>query len=178
MEVGRGDIGYLLAKASQRWNELLYEKFVQRGFAEIRPAFGSVLLPLFEDDGLRMGALAARARLSKQTMTTLVRLTERAGLVRRERDPSDGRATRVWLTERSRAFEPVGEEVLAELDGHVRSVVSDRDLEITRTVLKGVMDLWSPEQSRASSTPRQSVSSPTSRRSRTSRAGRRSSPAS
>src|SRR5262245_58814817 len=98
MELGRRDIGYLLAKASQRRTELPDESLVVRGLAEVRPAFGSVLLPLFEADGLRMGALAARARLSKQTMTTLVRLTEREGLVRRERDPSDGRATRVWLT--------------------------------------------------------------------------------
>src|SRR5918911_1391415 len=89
-----GNLGFLLAKASQRWNELLYDRFVERGFAEVRPAYGSLLLPLFEEDGLRMGQLAERARLSKQTMTTMVRLLERAGLVVRERDESDGRAFR------------------------------------------------------------------------------------
>ena len=40
-----------------------------------------------------MGELARRARLAKQTMTTMVRLLERDGLVRRETDPADGRAT-------------------------------------------------------------------------------------
>ena len=48
-----------------------------------------------------MGELAARARLAKQTMTTLVRLAERDGLVRRERDVSDRRAFRIFLTARS-----------------------------------------------------------------------------
>ena len=79
----RENLGYLLAKATQRWNELLHAEFVRKGFPEVRPSYGSVLLPLFEEDGLRMGELAARARLAKQTMTTLVRLAERDGLVRR-----------------------------------------------------------------------------------------------
>ncbi len=103
----RENLGYLLAKAAQRWNELLYERFRRRGFADVRPAYGSVLLPLFEDDGLRMGELARRSRLSKQTMTTLVRLMEKGRLVRRERDVQDHRASRVYLTARSRRFRPV-----------------------------------------------------------------------
>jgi DNA-binding MarR family transcriptional regulator len=64
----------------------------------VRPAYGSILLPLFEADGPRMGQLAERARLSKQTMTTMVRLLERDGLVVRERDAADGRAFRISLT--------------------------------------------------------------------------------
>ena len=91
----RDDLGFLLAKASQRWNELLYERFAAAGYPEVRPSYGSILLPLFEEDGLRMGQLAARARLSKQTMTTMVRLLERDGLVERRADPADGRAALV-----------------------------------------------------------------------------------
>ena len=82
----------------------------------MRPAYGSILLPLFEEDGLRMGELAERARLSKQTMTTMVRLLERAGLVVRERDDRDGRAFRIHLTDRAREFQPVAGEVVAELE--------------------------------------------------------------
>ena len=137
----RENLGYLLAKASQRWNELLYEEFVSEGFPEVRPAYGSVLLPLFEEDGLRMGELAARARLSKQTMTTLVRLMERNGLVRRARDPADGRAYLVSLTARSRAFRAVAERVLAGLDGRVASRLSAADRAILTHSLKEVMSL-------------------------------------
>jgi DNA-binding MarR family transcriptional regulator len=42
-----------------------------------------------------MGDLAERARLSKQTMTTMVRLLERDSLVQRRPDSSDGRAALV-----------------------------------------------------------------------------------
>jgi DNA-binding MarR family transcriptional regulator len=134
-------VGFLLAKASQRWNELLYERFVERGFGEVRPAYGSILLPLFEEDGLRMGELAERARLSKQTMTTMVRLLERAGLVVRERDDRDGRAFRIHLTERAREFQPVAGEVVAELEVLVAQALTQRESTALERALKGVIAL-------------------------------------
>src|SRR5438477_377100 len=105
----RDDLGFLLAKATQRWNELLQERFRAAGWSAVRPSYGSILVPLFEEDGLRMGELARRARLSKQTMTTMVRLLERDGLVRRQRDPDDGRAFRIVLTANARRFVPLAE---------------------------------------------------------------------
>jgi DNA-binding MarR family transcriptional regulator len=117
------NVGFLLAKASQRWNELLHAHFSERGYGEVRPAYGSILLPLFEVDGLRMGELGRRARLAKQTMTTMVRLLERDGLVVREPDPGDRRATRVWLTERAREFRPVAEGILGDLDAIVSGLL-------------------------------------------------------
>src|SRR5262249_8107041 len=120
------NLGFLLAKASQRWNELLDERFAAHGFAEVRPSYGSVLLPLFEEEGLRMGQIARRARLSKQTMTTMVRLCERDGLVHRERDPGDARASRIYLSNRGRAFQPVAGKVLRELDVRVVATLGQR----------------------------------------------------
>src|ERR671911_127393 len=75
----RENLGYLLAKASQRWNEQLQRGVAAAGFPEVRASYGSVLIPLIEEDGLRMGEIARRARLSKQTMTTMVRLCEGVG---------------------------------------------------------------------------------------------------
>ena len=100
-----------------------------------------MLLPLFEEDGLGMGEIARRARLSKQTMTTLVRLAERDRLVCRERDPEDGRALRVYLTERSRGFQPVAEAVVAELDALVAGRLTRAELFVFERSLKGVMEL-------------------------------------
>ncbi len=111
----RENLGFLLAKASQRWNELLAERFAAAGFPEVRPSYGSILVPLYEEDGLRMGEIARRARLSKQTMTTMVRLLERDGLVERRLDPHDGRAALVFLTNRAQAFRPVAEATLRDL---------------------------------------------------------------
>ena len=136
-----GNLGFLLAKASQRWNELLTERFAQHGFSEVRPSYGSVLLPLFEQDGLRMGQIADRARMSKQAMTTLVRLCERDGLVVRERDPDDGRAFRVHLSERSLEFKPLAREILRGLALEVGAVLGERQTNALASALKGVMEL-------------------------------------
>jgi DNA-binding MarR family transcriptional regulator len=141
MPVDRNNVGFLLAKATQRWNELLYERFSVRGFPDVRPSYGSILIPLFEEDGLRMGELAARARLAKQTMTTMVRLLERDGLIVREPDPGDRRATRIRLTPRAREFEPVAEEVLAELDALVASRLTKQQTTALPRALKGVISL-------------------------------------
>jgi DNA-binding MarR family transcriptional regulator len=136
-----GNLGFLLAKASQRWNELLAERFVEKRFSEVRPSYGSVLLPLFEEDGLRMGQIAERARLSKQTMTTLVRLCEGDGLVVRGRDPLDARAFRIKLTKRAKDFRPVAGQILRELDGKVLAALGERQTATLTRALKGVMDL-------------------------------------
>jgi DNA-binding MarR family transcriptional regulator len=136
-----GNVGFLLAKASQRWNELLAERFIELGFSEVRPSYGSVLLPLFEEDGLRMGQIAERARLSKQTMTTLVRLCERDGLVARERDPHDARAFRINLTKRAKEFRPVAGRILRELDGKVLAALGERHTATLTRSLEGVMEL-------------------------------------
>ena len=140
-DLTRENLGFLLAKASQRWNELLRERFQAAGFPEVRPAFGSVLAPLFEEDGLRMGELARRSRLAKQTMTTLVRMTERAGLVRREADQEDGRAARVFLTAHAQAFRPVAERAVAELEANLARRLSPTGAETLRASLKDVIDL-------------------------------------
>ena len=121
--ITRENLGFLLAKASQRWNELLSAGFSEHGFSKVRPSYGSVLVPLFEEDGLRIGEIARRSRLSKQTMTTMVRLAERDGLVVREPDPEDARAVRVRLSDRAREFAPVAERVLKRLEERVAGIL-------------------------------------------------------
>jgi DNA-binding MarR family transcriptional regulator len=131
----RANLGYLLAKASQRWNERLQQGFAEAGFPEVKASYGSVLIPLLEEDGLRMGEIARRARLSKQTITTMVRLCERDGLVERRADPGDRRATRVHLTARARSFQPVAEHVLARLEGEARDALGGARLAELRAAL-------------------------------------------
>ncbi len=128
----RNDLGFLLAKATQRWNELLQERFSAAGWGDVRPSYGSILVPLFEEDGLRIGELARRARLSKQTMTTMVRLLERDGLVRREPDPEDGRAFRIVLTGKARRFEPVAERTLDELGALAHERLGEQGLQTVK----------------------------------------------
>jgi len=135
------DVGFLLAKASAHFNGLLLDRFAEAGFPEIRGSFGSLLMPLFEQDARRIGELATAARLSKQSMTGLVAACEQAGLVERERDASDGRAFVVRLTTRGRRFQTVAERVLDDLDRALRDVLGPRTHDALVTALKGVIEL-------------------------------------
>jgi DNA-binding MarR family transcriptional regulator len=91
-----------------------------------------------------MGDVARRARLSKQTMTTMVRLAERDGLVERRPDPRDGRATRVHLSEKGRRFQPVAEAVLKELDAAARASLGERATVSTAKALRALAELGDP----------------------------------
>jgi len=135
------NLGFLLAKASQRWNELLYHEFATAGFPEVRAAYGSLLVPLFGEDGLRQGELARRARLSKQTLTTMTRALEADGLIERRSDPTDARATRIFLTARARRFRPVAERVLSELDARVAEAMGTDDEAALVRSLRAIVDL-------------------------------------
>lgn len=137
----RSNLGFLLAKATQRWNELLYERFCAAGFPEVRPSYGAILVPLFEEDGLRIGELAKRARLSKQNMTTMVRLLEKEGLVVRRPDAEDARASRVYLAKKAQRFRPVAESILAEIETLTGQVLGKASLECTRDWLNRFIEL-------------------------------------
>jgi DNA-binding MarR family transcriptional regulator len=135
------DLGFLLAKASHRFNERLVERFAERGFPEVRASYGSVLMPLFQQDDLRIGELAARAALSKQSMTALVAACEEHGLVERRRDPDDGRAFRVRLTRRGKRFRRTAEAILADLDAEIVALLGRPRHDALVEALRGVMQL-------------------------------------
>lgn len=138
--LNRKNPGFLLAKALQRWNEQLYRGFCEHGYAQVRASYGSVLVPLFEADGLRIGELARRSKLSKQTMTTMVRLLERDCLISRKADVDDSRATRVFLTPLARRFRPIADTVLADIEGKARRLCSRRDFDVIRKWLVDFAD--------------------------------------
>jgi len=137
----RENLGFLLAKASQRWNELLGAEFRGVGYADVRPAHGSILLALFEEDGLRMGELARRARLSKQTLSSMIRAARRRGLVTLRADATDQRATRVFLAPRAKRFREASETVLARVERCVERRLSAREIQDLRRALKHIADM-------------------------------------
>ncbi len=95
-----------------------------------------LLVPFYEEDGLRMGELARRALLSKQIDHHDGAPTEREGLVRRERDLDDGRAFRIVLTRKARRFEPIAERTVTELGELARQRLGDRRLASLKHDLK------------------------------------------
>lgn len=63
-----------------------------------------VLLALWEQDGLGVGAIAERLALEPSTITPLVKRLEANGMVERHRAPDDERRVHVSLTDAGRAM--------------------------------------------------------------------------
>lgn len=67
---------------------------------------------LAREDGLTVGEIAERLAIEVPTVVRTVQRMEAGALVRRERDPQDRRRTRIVLTDRGRALEPVVRDAL------------------------------------------------------------------
>jgi DNA-binding MarR family transcriptional regulator len=79
----------------------------------VRVGQNLVLRELGERDGQTPGEVARRLWLTTPTVVKMAQRMEASGLVRRERDPRDGRLVRLYLTERGRA---AGGAIERELD--------------------------------------------------------------
>ena len=94
-------------------------------------------------EGTRLSVLADRANVAKQTATALVDKLERAGLVSRGPDPTDGRATLVRLTDRARSVLPVARAEEARIEEEWTSVLGARRMGQLRealSLLRGAVD--------------------------------------
>ena len=91
----------LLRRTSQLMVEEVTERLEAAGYRDVPPAYH----PIFENidpEGTRLTVLAARTRLTHQSMGELVTELARRGYVERVADPVDGRARLVRLTDNGR----------------------------------------------------------------------------
>jgi DNA-binding MarR family transcriptional regulator len=102
-----------------------------------------VLALLTQHGPLRVGELAGRIPCSQPTATLTVAGLQSAGLVTREPDPADGRASRVLITEHGRRTLRSLAEGEAEALTALLSTVDEDDLRILRAaipLLSGLAD--------------------------------------
>jgi len=93
----------------------LHEGLVARGWRDVRPPYGYVLLAC-RDRPTTSGELATLLGVSKQAASKLVDGMVEASLVRRTTSRTDSRAKLVALTPRGRRLLVVVEEIYAELE--------------------------------------------------------------
>ena len=94
----RDNIVYLLAKAHQRAQGVLKSYIQSFGLTPMQCLF---MEALWEEDGLSVGEIGRRIALDTATLAGVLDRMVVAGWVRRETDQTDGRVTRVYLTEKA-----------------------------------------------------------------------------
>jgi DNA-binding MarR family transcriptional regulator len=84
-------------------------------YSDIRVAHGCVFGNI-DPEGTRLTELAARARMTKQSVGEVTSDLEQRGYVERVPDPRDGRAKIIRLTERGRAAQSLGIGLIDEIE--------------------------------------------------------------
>jgi len=123
-------------------NELVSEGLVERGFADFRPAHGTIGQHI-ADRGSRVTELAQLAQVSKPTIVYLVNDLERLGYVERVPDPADGRAKLVRFTERGARAQEAAREIIGQIESDWSRLLGTRDFEALRELLRRLHEkLW------------------------------------
>jgi DNA-binding MarR family transcriptional regulator len=139
---GTGNFGTLLRDPALAINELVSEGLAERGFADFRPAHGTIGQHI-TDRGSRITELAQVAQVSKPTVVYLVNDLERLGYVERVPDPADGRAKLVCLTDRGARAQQAAREIVAEIEQDWSQALGRRDFATLRGLLRRLHDaLW------------------------------------
>jgi DNA-binding MarR family transcriptional regulator len=111
----RPPLARLFAMAYRLLIDGLHERLAERGWTDVRPAFGFVLLALREGPA-SLRDLPAALGTSKQAASKLVDAMVAAGYVDRATDPADARSKRVQLSARGRDLLAAVEEIYGELE--------------------------------------------------------------
>lgn len=131
-------VAQLLARASGLTMGGLLQRLAELGHPSVRMAHVAVFSSL-DPEGTRISDLAARAGISRQAMSMLVRDLEASGYVRAAPDPSDRRAIIVELDRRGAEFCRAAVDASAELDAAVEAAIGRAELERVRHALKAVI---------------------------------------
>jgi DNA-binding MarR family transcriptional regulator len=116
----------------------LHGELRDRGWTDVRPSFGFVLLAT-RDGSTTSTALAELLGTSKQAASKLVDLMEVAGYVTRATDTADSRQRLVSLTRRGAELLSVVEEIYVSLERQWANVIGRRELETLRSNLVKVL---------------------------------------
>jgi DNA-binding MarR family transcriptional regulator len=141
MTVARGDgppLARLFAIAYRSLIDGLHEQLRARGWTDVRPAFGFVLLAA-SPGPTTSTELAAIMGTTKQAASKLVDTMESAGYVRREVGADDGRWRPVVLTPRGKRLLASVEQIYVELEQQWEDVIGAPGLRRLRDDLVRVL---------------------------------------
>jgi DNA-binding MarR family transcriptional regulator len=106
----------LLSQVLTAFTAEFEEQVSASGYPELSLALGSNVLRFLDEKGLRIGALAQLAGVTKQALSQQVAYLEKHGYVTVEPDPDDQRAKVVRLTARGRETRDVCRPLFADIE--------------------------------------------------------------
>jgi DNA-binding MarR family transcriptional regulator len=140
--------GVLLFLPYRALENRIFAVLAEAGHDDLTPAQARVLQRV-GPRGTRLTELAEQAQVTKQTAGFLVDQLEKAGYVRREPDPTDGRARLVCLAQRAWAAKEIADGIVAEVEQEWERHLGKRRMKQLRealTLLREITDPWAEQQ--------------------------------
>jgi DNA-binding MarR family transcriptional regulator len=137
---GEVPLARLFAMAFRSLIDDLHERLAGRGWLDMRPLYGFVLLAVRDGDGpATVVSLAGLLGVTKQAASKLVTTMEELGYVERSAHEADGRAKAVSLTRRGAELLATVEAIYAELEGEWAAVLGGERVDALRQDLIQVL---------------------------------------
>lgn len=86
-----------------------------------------ILISLWSENGRRQNDIAKSLNLSAPTVNKMIKSLVDARFLKSQKDENDGRATRIWLTEKGFDIRPKVEEIWKDLENDVYSNLTDTE---------------------------------------------------
>ena len=117
----------------------LYRRLGDQGFDDLRPSSAPVFQHI-APEGSRLSELAARAGVTRQSLSEQVAVLEETGYVERVADPADGRARLIRLTERGWAAVDAGLAILTDIESGWRRTLGRQRHQVLADALTRLAD--------------------------------------
>lgn len=128
-------LGFWVHRVYQASRNEMYRAFREVG-VDVTPEQWAVLIRLWERDGLSQSDLSDATFRDRPTMSRIVDVLEKGGLVERRADPDDARARIIHLTRRGRELEKKLVPLVERIVRDMTRGIAHEDLVTTRTVLQ------------------------------------------
>jgi DNA-binding MarR family transcriptional regulator len=136
-----GRLNDVLPFQLRRAQEASFNAFARRvGDSHMWPGWYSILVVIHDNPGINPTALSSAIGRDKSTLTASLRELGKLGMIKRTRDPNDGRSIHLSATEH-------GTEHLKQLRSHARlherlidEIVGDENKEVLVEILRNLAD--------------------------------------
>jgi DNA-binding MarR family transcriptional regulator len=136
------NIGLLLFYPYRALEDRVRDRLAEHGY-EVTTAQGRVFARI-GPDGTRLSDLAAQAQITRPTAGFIVDQLEKAGLVERVPDPTDGRARLVVITDRGRETIPLAAAEVAAIEAEWTAHLGERRMAELRRTLTRLREVTDP----------------------------------
>lgn len=128
-------ISFWIARVYSVTRTELYRRFRAAGLA-MTPEQWMILVRLWEGEGRSQAELATSTFRDAPTVSRILDVMEREGLVKRKPDPADARGRRVYLTDEGHALKATLVPLARDFVNDLEHDIPAEDLEVTRRTLQ------------------------------------------